>query len=40
MVEVVEERKVPLELKVLLDYVKILILFGIVVVVLVAHLDG
>jgi hypothetical protein len=40
MVEVVEERKVLKELKVLVDYVKILILFGIVVVVLVAHLDG
>ena len=35
-----EERKVLKELKVLVDYVKILILFGIVVVVLVAHLDG
>ena len=40
MVEVVEERKVLKELKVLVDYVKILILFGIVVVVLVAQMDG
>ena len=40
MVEVVEERKVLLELKVLLDYVKILKLFKIVVVALIAQLDG
>ena len=35
-----EERKVLKELKVLVDDVKILILFGIVVVVLVAQMDG
>ena len=40
MVEEVEEKKERQGIKVLVDYVKILILFGIVVVVLVAQMDG
>ena len=40
MVEVVEERKVLLELKVLLDYAKTLKLFGTVIVALIAQRDG